>query len=120
MSIRGFALEFTIANGASASGNVAAGQVQHISFFMPTAWTAAALAVQISRLQAAPSVDADWHTLTDALGEVSLPAAAGRVLVLPTSVLIPACNWIRVISGTVSARVPQGAARVIPAIARTY
>lgn len=109
----------TINASASASNEIQLGDEQNLAFWMPDAWTAAPLAVQLARTTNTP-INADWRTLTDGTGEISLPAAASRVIVLSALLLIPnSAYWLRVISGTVGAPVPQAATRLITVERRT-
>lgn len=106
-------ITLTIPNAQSASQAVRLYDFHALAFWMPPAWTAAPLAIQLSRAEATPMLAADWWTLTDTLGEVSLPAAAGRVLVTPSGIVLPLMRWLRVVSGSPGAPVAQSTARDI-------
>lgn len=109
----------TIAAGQSASGAMAF-DGQNLALWVPLGWTAAALAIQAARVPGTPVAN-DWHTVTDLDGEVSLPAAALRVVIIPASLMIPnVARWVRFISGTVAAPVNQVAERVIPVERRSF
>ena len=107
------------ANGSqSAAFEVANDQI--ISVYVPAAWTPAPLAVQAALVVGTPGVS-DWFTVTDLDGEVSLPAAAGRVLCLPGALLIPnSAHWLRFVSGTVGSPVVQLAERILQVERRSF
>lgn len=110
----------TIESGASVSNAMPIAGDQNVSIWMPDAWTAAGLTLQVARTEAAPAAG-DWRTVADLDGAVLLPAAANLVLLVPGSTLLPnGARWLRVLSGTVAAPVNQDAARTIVAERRSF
>lgn len=113
-------ISLVIANGASASGALRLYEFHQLSFWIPQDWTAAALSLQVARQEAEPTLSSQWWTVADVNGEVSLPASAGRVLVMNAGLMLPAYRWLRVVSGSVAAPVSQGAERTIPVTGRRF
>ena len=82
-----------------------------VSFIvLPAAWTDAALTVQGSTDEGAPSA---WSDLFDHLGsEVVFVVAPGRAIALPPTLLL-GWRWLRLRSGVAAAPVAQAADRAI-------
>lgn len=120
MSILASVTTLTIENGASVSDAMPIASNQNVSIWMPDAWTAAGLALQVARTEGTPAAG-DWRTVADLDGPVALPAAANLVLLLPGSIILPnGARWLRLLSGTVAAPVNQGAARSIVVERRSF
>lgn len=92
-----------------------------ITVWMPDAWTAANLTMQASRSGSEPTAEAQWRNVWTDTGELSLPAAANRVISAQFGFMVPAgSRWIRLVSGTSATRVTQTAARTITAAFRRF
>lgn len=90
----------TIGAAATVSDAMDVAGDQNLSIYIPTAWTAATLTMQIQREGNAT----DWFTVCDLDGPVVLPSDAGRVVLLPGSTLIPnAARRLRVVSSVAQA-----------------
>jgi hypothetical protein len=72
--------------------------------FVPTGWTAAVITAQASN-----DGGTTWFDVYDRDGEYSLPAAAGRALIIPAADLV-GFSLIRFRSGTSAAAVAQAGA----------
>jgi hypothetical protein len=113
----------TISPGTSVSSHLKIADVHQAAIWIPAGWTAANLVVQLTKLAApatAPAVDAEWSTVADPFGEVSMAAVGGYVISLPTYLLMSSAQWMRLISGTTAARVNQVAQRDILIVGRRY
>lgn len=100
-----------IANAGTNSTEVDIASDQNISIWMPAAWTAATLTVQVQR-----EGSADWFTLCDVDGPIVLTVAAAQVILLPASSLIPnGARKLRLVSS-----VAQGAERTLIVERRSF
>ena len=98
----------TIASGASLSGAVDLGAHRLGAVIVPSAWTAASIT-----LQASQSLAGTYGDVYDDLGtEISLTAAAGRVITGVTLERIP-LRYVKLRSGTSATPVNQAAARTL-------
>lgn len=97
----------TIANGASLSDAVGMENIILTGVIMPASWTAANITFQAS-------VDGvTFNNVYDSLGnELTVTAAASRYIAIDPSVYA-GMKYLKVRSGTSSAAVNQGGARVI-------
>ena len=99
---------FTIANGASVSGNVNINNRIPTGIFMPAGWTAADITLQTSL---------DGSTWVDVYAidgtEYALTVAASRFIPIDSSALLGIGTHLRIRSGTAGTPVNQGAERVL-------
>jgi small ligand-binding sensory domain FIST len=101
----------TIANTGTISTEMDIAQEQNLSVWMPAAWTAATLTIQVQR-----EGSTAWHTVCDQDNVVVLPAAVDRVLLLPASSLLPnSARKLRLVSS-----VAQGADRTLVVERRAF
>lgn len=100
--------DVTIPSGQSLSAAIEIGGFSVEAVLMPSAWDAANLTFQVSR---DGSTFADLH---NASGEVSVPVAANRAVI----VAVPGFRYMRVRSGTASTPVNQAANRTIGLLCR--
>lgn len=108
-------VECTILNTAALSDAVPCFGATRFAAILPSAWTAAVLTVQCAWTDDTPQAS-DWKSFQVGGAtsyEVSLPAAADRVVSLNRDTPLPSPRWIRLRSGTAAAPVTQGADRVI-------
>lgn len=104
---------FDIANGQNLSAAVEVSGMEVEALEMPAAWTAAGLSFQVSG-DSSPKASAVFHNLYSAAAtsaEVVIASATADTVIGPLRTVIPACNFVKVRSGTASAPVAQGAAR---------
>ncbi len=120
MAIQADAPNVTIASGTSVSDAIRLDEAHNLSIWLPSSWTAATLALQVARGSDAPSAG-DWRTVCDQDGEIALPAAANRVILVPASTMLPnGARWLRLVSGTAASQVTQAGARVISVERRSF
>lgn len=106
--------------GAAVSNGFDVYAPQQLSLWMPAAWTAASLTIELSQLSA-PATDADWRQLFTELDELILPAAANRVLTITAGIVLPpGIRRMRLVSGVAGARVNQAAERTIDVFVRRF
>lgn len=107
----------TILSGAAVSAEVPMGAMTLSGILMPAAWTAAGLAFDVTL-----DDGVSWHPLFDDAGNecVVTNPAAGNFIVLKAlpSYVMRGINALRVLSGTHSVAVNQGADRIITLIGR--
>jgi hypothetical protein len=111
----------TIPNGTALSGAVDIERAQSMALWFPAAWTAANVTLQFAQVETPDT--ADWFDFYDLVGEVTLPAAASRVVVFTGGLLLPGITRVpqtnsaiakmRIRSGTAASPVNQDAERLI-------
>jgi hypothetical protein len=123
----------SIAAGAAISGEIDLGQMIALAVVMPSAWTAATLALQVSPYGSAGQAlwdpgNAEYPSLyqplyNDGGSEITITVAANRVVTLATAGLQNAViplRWIKLVSGSSASPVTQAAARQLYLVAKSY